>query len=59
MGWFLLSTILMAFAGLLSYLYFWRSGQFDELEDVKYQMFRQEEEEKQEETTECQSSETP
>ena len=44
MAWILLSTILMSLAGLVAYLYFFEDGQFDEPEDVKFQMFRQENE---------------
>lgn len=42
----LLSSLTMAVGGLFVYLYYSRSGQFDDLEDVKYEMFRNEEEEK-------------
>lgn len=41
--WFLSITILFALAGMLVYIYFLQNGQFDDIEDVKYQMFRDEE----------------
>jgi cbb3-type cytochrome oxidase maturation protein len=40
---YLASSILMALAGILIYIYYLRKGQFEDPEDVKYQMFRQEE----------------
>ncbi len=46
MIWYIVSTIAMALAGVLIYIYYLRKGQFDDPEDVKYQMFRDEEEEK-------------
>lgn len=39
----LISSLVFGLAGLLVYLYFLRKGQFDDPEDVKYQMFRDEE----------------
>lgn len=36
-------TISFALAGMLVYVYYLRKGQFDDPEDVKYQMFRDEE----------------
>lgn len=42
--WYLLSTILLSFCGLIAFVYFARQGQFDDIEDIKYQMFRDEEE---------------
>ncbi len=39
----LIASILMGLAGLWLYLYYWNKGQFDDEEDVKYQMFRDEE----------------
>lgn len=32
--------IAMGLAAMLVYLYFWKSGQFDDSEEVKYQIFR-------------------
>jgi nitrogen fixation-related uncharacterized protein len=36
----------MGLAGVLVYLYYLKQGQFQDPEDVKYQMFRNEENEK-------------
>ena len=36
----------MAIGGISIYVYYYRKGQFDDEEDVKYQMFRTEEQEK-------------
>ena len=36
----LASAILMGLGGIAVYLYYLRKGQFDDPEDVKYQMFR-------------------
>jgi nitrogen fixation-related uncharacterized protein len=44
MYWYLLSTIALSFCGLALFIYFARKGQFEDCEDVKYQMFREEEE---------------
>lgn len=38
----LMSTLFSALAGLGVYVYYLRKGQFDDSEDVKYQMFRDE-----------------
>lgn len=43
MFWYISSSIAMGIAGLMIYIYYLRKGQFDEGEDVKYQMFREEE----------------
>jgi cbb3-type cytochrome oxidase maturation protein len=43
MFWSLFSTITMALLGVIVYIYYLRKGQFDDPEDVKYQMFRDEE----------------
>lgn len=43
MIWYLAATISFALAGMLIYLYFLRNGQFEDIEDAKYQMFRDEE----------------
>lgn len=45
MFWYLISTIAMALAGIVVYVYYLRQGQFDDPEDVKYQMFRNKEDE--------------
>lgn len=41
----------MAIGGVSIYVYYYRQGQFDDAEDVKYQMFREEEQEKNSEKT--------
>lgn len=43
MIWYLVVTISFALAGMLVYIYFLQNGQFDDIEDAKYQMFRDEE----------------
>lgn len=43
MVWYLLSTLVFGFVGFGVYLYGFKKGMFDDLEDVKYQMFRDEE----------------
>lgn len=45
MVWYLASTISFALAGMLIYIYYFRKGQFEDMEDVKYQMFRNEDKE--------------
>ena len=44
MFWYIASSIAMALAGIAIYVYYLRKGQFEDPEDVKYQMFRDEEE---------------
>lgn len=46
MLWYLLSTFLMSLGGIAVYVYYLRKGQFEDQEDVKYQMFREEENKK-------------
>jgi cbb3-type cytochrome oxidase maturation protein len=46
MLWYVVSSIVMGLAGVLVYLYYLKQGQFQDPEDVKYQMFRNEENEK-------------
>jgi cbb3-type cytochrome oxidase maturation protein len=46
MFWCLFSSLALGVAGVLAYIYYLRKGQFDDPEDVKYQMFRDEENEK-------------
>lgn len=36
----LYSSIALGLAGLLLYIYYARRGQFEDVEDIKYQMFR-------------------
>jgi len=43
MLWYLTGTISLALASVIIYIYYLRKGQFDDSEDVKYQMFRDEE----------------
>lgn len=45
MIWYLATTFSFALAGMLIYIYYLRKGQFDDSEEVKYQMFREEEKE--------------
>lgn len=40
----IVSSIVFALAGMIVYIYYFRKGQFDDLEDIKYQMFRDEDE---------------
>lgn len=42
--WMLVSSFVAGLGGLGVYIYYLRSGQFDDPEDVKYQLFRNEEE---------------
>lgn len=43
MLWYLFSSIAMAVFGLTIYIYYLYRGQFENSEDVKYQMFRDDE----------------
>ena len=43
MLWCLVSSILLGLGGMIVYIYFLKKGQFENSEDVKYQMFRDEE----------------
>lgn len=45
MYWCLISSLLMGLGGVFVYIYYLRKGQFEDPEDVKYQMFRDEENE--------------
>lgn len=45
MIWYLATTFSFAMAGMLVYIYYLRKGQFADIEDVKYQMFRDDEQE--------------
>lgn len=42
MIWLIASSAAFGLAGLFIYMYYMRQGQFDDPEDVKYQMFRDE-----------------
>jgi cbb3-type cytochrome oxidase maturation protein len=43
MLWLIVSSIAFGLSGMLVYVYYMRKGQFDDAEDVKYQMFREDE----------------
>lgn len=43
MYWCLFSSLALGLGGILVYVHYWRKGQFEDPEDVKYQMFREEE----------------
>jgi len=43
MFWCLASSVALGLVGVLVYVYYLRKGQFDDPEDVKYQMFRDDE----------------
>jgi cbb3-type cytochrome oxidase maturation protein len=45
MLWYITSSIAMGLAFLLIYFYYMQKGQFDDPEDVKFQIFRDEENE--------------
>ena len=40
---FLIFTLISSLAGIIGFVYFLRKGQFDDMEDVKYQMFQNDE----------------
>ncbi len=44
MLWLIVSSVALALAGMLVFTYYFYKGQFDDMEDTKYQMFRNEEE---------------
>ena len=46
MIWCLLSSLVLGIGGIIVYTYYLKKGQFDDPEDVKYQMFRDDEEKK-------------
>ncbi|MGK5594553.1 MAG: cbb3-type cytochrome oxidase assembly protein CcoS [Parachlamydiaceae bacterium] len=43
MFWYVSSSIAMGLASLIIYFYYMRKGQFEDAEDVKYQIFREKE----------------
>jgi hypothetical protein len=43
MLWLIVSSIAFGMSGMLIYIYYMRKGQFEDVEDIKYQMFRDEE----------------
>lgn len=40
MGWYIAMTIISGFGALLAFVYFYRKGEFDDMEDAKYELFR-------------------
>ncbi len=42
MFWMIIGSIAAALGGLGLYVYYWRKGQFEDDEAVKYQLFREE-----------------
>lgn len=44
MVWYFLSSLLMGVGGIIIYIYYLQKGQFDDPEDVKYQIFREDKE---------------
>lgn len=40
---YIISSLALGIAGLIIFIYYFKKGQFDEPEDVKYQIFRDEE----------------
>jgi nitrogen fixation-related uncharacterized protein len=44
MYWTLMGTLVMALAGIGIYIYYLKKGQFDDPEEVKYQLFREDDE---------------
>jgi len=43
MVWYIVSATVLGLCGLWVYIYYMKKGQFDDLEDVKYQIFREDE----------------
>lgn len=39
--WYLVSTLAMAFAAGVVYIYYLKKGQFEKIEEVKYQLFHE------------------
>lgn len=44
MLWLITTSIAFGLSGMLVYIYYMRKGQFDDVEDIKYQMFREKDE---------------
>lgn len=44
MLWLIISSLAFGLAGMLVFIYYFYKGQFEEMEDTKYQMFRNEDE---------------
>lgn len=43
MLWYITTSLAMGLSFLLIYIFYMRKGQFEDAEDVKFQMFREEE----------------
>jgi cbb3-type cytochrome oxidase maturation protein len=43
MFWALIASLFFSLGALIIFIYYLRSGQFEDAEDVKYQMFRDDE----------------
>ncbi len=41
--WFIFFSLLAGLAGLVAFIYFFKQGQFDDPEDPKYHLFREDE----------------
>lgn len=41
MFWYVCSSIIFGLGGFALFFYYYRKGQFDDVEDIKYQMFRE------------------
>lgn len=40
--WNIAGSLLAAFVGLAIFVYYWKRGQFEEMEETKYEVFRDE-----------------
>ena len=43
MIWYIMGSVFMGLGGLVLYAYYHKKGQFKEMEDVKYQIFHEDE----------------
>lgn len=43
MAWYIISSLAFGAAGMIIYIYYLRKGQFEDEEDVKYQILRDDE----------------
>lgn len=55
---YIVLSLAMGLAGIAVYVYFLKQGQFDDPEEVKYQLFREDEEKQQIGDRKCQNRET-
>lgn len=39
-GWNIAGSLVAAFIGLVLFIYYWKKGQFEEMEETKYEVFR-------------------